>query len=94
MTDRTKFAQDREARDVVVLLRMAGKTQAECAKTLNTTRQNVSTEEQEERFSKRMREFAAVLALEVLPADSPYRDLFKMPAPVDERDLIRRRLYV
>ena len=78
MTDRTKFAQDREARNVLVLLRMAGFTQAECAAKLNTNRQNVSIEEQEERFSERKREYAAVLALEKLPKDSPYRDLLNV----------------
>ena len=77
MTDRTKFAHDKEVRDVLVLLRMANKTQAECAEILNTTRQNVSIEEQEERFTERIREYAAILALQALPKDSPYRDYFQ-----------------
>ena len=94
MTDRTKFAQDRELRDVLVLLRMAGFTQAECAAKLNTTRQNVSIEEQEERFTERIREYAAILALQVLPKDSSYRDYFKMPSPIDERARIKKNVYV
>ena len=94
MTDRTKFAHDQKLRDVVVLLRMAGKTQAECAEILNTTRQNVSIEEQEERFTERIREYAAILALQVLPKDSSYRDYFKMPSPIDDRARIKKNVYV
>ena len=65
--ERVKFANNAEMRDVLVLLRMSGRSQTECADLLQTTRQAVSIEEQEQRYSKRMQALTSLVARAVLP---------------------------
>ena len=65
--EKVKFANNSEMRDVLVLLRMSGRTQTECANLLRTTRQAISIEEQEQRHSQRMKSFTSLVARAVLP---------------------------
>ena len=65
--EKVKFANNPEMRDVLVFLRMSGRSQTECADLLRTTRQAVSIEEQEERHSKRMQALTSLVARAVLP---------------------------
>ena len=91
--ERTKFAHDPVARRVLVLLRMSGKTQEECADILNTTTQNVSIEEQEFRFQEQVDNFVSILASAV---DIPDRYKKHFPAPDTEDDIrkIQKGVYV
>ena len=85
--DRVVFAREYELRTVLVLLRMAGWSQAECASILGTTRQSVSIEEQEQRFLERRALWVHDLAKTVLPEH--WHEHFPCPDLCDTAEHLR-----
>ena len=79
-----------------MLLRMAGKSQSKCAEILHTTRQNISIEEQEQRFSDRVAEYAALLTMELVSLGvlhESYQEMFPLPADLDDAQRLRKRVH-
>ena len=90
--EKVKFANNPEMRDVLVLLRMSGRSQIECADLLRTTRQAVSIEEQEERHSQRMKSFTSLIARAVLP--EYYHHMFPISEQKGNLEELKSQLYV
>ena len=90
--NKVKFANNAEMRDVLVLLRMSGRSQTECANLLRTTRQAISIEEQEGRHSQRMKSFASLLARAVFP--KCYHHIFPIGDQKGNLEELKSRLYV
>ena len=90
--EKVKFANNPEMRDVLVLLRMSGRSQTKCADLLQTTRQAVSIEEQEERHSKRMQALTSLVARAVLP--ECYHHMFPIGDQKGNLEELKSRLYI
>ena len=89
--EKVKFASNPEIRDVLVLLRMSGRSQTECADLLRTTRQAISIEEQEQRHSQRMKSFTSLIAQAVLP--EYYHHMFPIGEQKGNLEELKSRLY-
>ena len=88
---RTKLAHSAESRVLLVLLRMSGRTQQECARIIGCTRQAISTEEQEARFKSQVQLLTSILARSVLPEH--LHKHFAEPEYQDDFTQIKKRIY-
>ena len=89
-----RLAVDEEARDLHVVLRMAGKTQDEVAKILNITRQSVSYEEQEPRYQERQALLASFVANAILPRSIKEKHFYEPEQIESDLDRLKRKIYV
>ena len=89
-----RLAVDEEARDLHLILRMAGKTQDEVAKILHVTRQQVSYEEQEPRFKERQALLASFVAGAILPRSVKDKHFYEPEVIESDLDRLKRKIYV
>ena len=91
--DRTRFAHDEVARCMLVLLRMSGRSQTECGQILGCTRQSVSIEEQEPRYTELVGNYVSIIA-SVVDLPDHYKKHFPAPNTEDDIRKIQKSVYV
>ena len=67
MSDKVKFGTNPEARTLLVLLRISGRTQEDAGNILGVSRVAISKEESEPRHKEKMAGLASILARKLLP---------------------------
>ena len=89
-----RLAVDEEARDLHLILRMSGRTQDEVAKILHVTRQQVSAEEQEPRYTERQALLASFVANAILPHSVKDKHFYEPEVIESDLDRLKRKIYV
>ena len=84
---------EQEKKDLHLILRMSGQTQDEVAKTLHTTRQNISALESELSYQERQKLLSTWLAKALLPRNV-CSEHFVEPEYESDFERLKRKIFV